>query len=82
MKSLIDRNGALSRGLADVRIQFGVPAAFDAKALAEAEAAAARPILNHADWTSRPFVTLDPAVSTDLDQAFWIERSGADLILY
>ena len=31
--------------------------------------------------TGLPFVTLDPAASTDLDQAFTIERAGADLLL-
>ena len=36
----------------------------------------------HADWTDRPFVTLDPATSTDLDQAFAIESAGADLLLH
>ena len=29
-----------------------------------------------------PFVTLDPASSTDLDQAFAIETAGADLLLH
>ena len=29
-----------------------------------------------------PFVTLDPATSTDLDQAFSIEASGSDLLLH
>lgn len=28
------------------------------------------------------FVTLDPAPSTDLDQAFAIERRGTDLLLH
>ena len=82
MKSLIDREGALSRGLADIRTQFAVPAGFPAEVEAEAEEAAARAVTDHADWTAREFVTLDPATSTDLDQAFAIERSGGDLILY
>lgn len=34
------------------------------------------------DWTDRPFVTLDPAGSTDLDQAFAIERAGPELLLH
>ena len=82
MKSLIDREGALSRGLADIRTQFAVPAAFPPEVEAAADDAAARPIADHADWTGRAFATLDPAASTDLDQAFAIERSGADLILH
>lgn len=37
---------------------------------------------SHADWTDRAFVTLDPATSTDLDQAFHIEEAGRDLLLH
>ena len=79
---LVDRQGALSRGLADIRTQFAVPSSFPTEVLAEAEAAAAKPINGRADWTDRGFVTLDPATSTDLDQAFAIERSGADIVLF
>jgi len=82
MKSLIDRDGALSRGLADIRTQFAVPRTFPDAVLAEAEQAAGRPITDRADWTGKPFATLDPAASTDLDQAFCIERAGADIILH
>jgi VacB/RNase II family 3'-5' exoribonuclease len=82
MNSLIDRDGALSRGLADIRAQFAVPAGFPAEAAAAAEQAASKPITDHADWTNRPFVTLDPQASTDLDQAFAVERAGADLLLH
>ena len=79
---LIDRQGALSQGLAEIRTQFAVPTGFPADVLAEAEAAAATPVADRADWTTRSFATLDPATSTDLDQAFAIERSGADVILF
>jgi VacB/RNase II family 3'-5' exoribonuclease len=82
MKSLIDRSGVLSQGLSDIRAQFQVPGEFPSAVLTEAELAASRPVTGHADWTDRKFVTLDPAASTDLDQAFAIERSGADLILH
>src|SRR4051794_4179297 len=82
MKSLIDRDGALSRGLADIRTQFQVPADFPPDVIAEAKSAAARPVAGHEDWTAREFVTLDPQASTDLDQAFAIERPGGDLILH
>ena len=82
MKSLIDRAGALSKGLDDIRLQFSVPGDFPAAALSEAEAAAGRAILGRSDWTDRPFATLDPASSQDLDQAFLIERAGNDLILH
>jgi exoribonuclease R len=82
MKNLIDREGALPSGLAEIRIQFGVPGTFPTSVLTQAERAAVRPVSGHADWTQRWFATLDPQASTDLDQAFSIERSGADLILH
>lgn len=50
--------------------------------MAAAEAAAKRVPNQHADRTAMPFVTLDPASSTDLDQAFSIEASGGDLLLH
>ncbi|MGE4410811.1 MAG: RNB domain-containing ribonuclease [Sphingobium sp.] len=82
MKALVDKSGALARGLTDIRQQFRVPAAFPAPVLAAAEQAARRTPTDHADRTGRPFVTLDPASSTDLDQALAIERAGADLLLH
>src|SRR5687768_3219191 len=81
MKSLLDPTRALAFGLSRIRAEFQVPAAFPSEVLAAAAAAAARAPADHADRTSTPFVTLAPAASTDLDQAFAIERSGADLIL-
>ena len=82
MKTLVDPHKALSQGLADLRTRFKVPASFPAPVLAAAEAAAQRAPSEHVDRTDRPFVTLDPATSTDLDQAFAIERRGGDLLLH
>lgn len=82
MKALVDPSNALTRGLAAIREQFQVPASFPPEVLAAAELAAARPLDGHVDRTDRPFVTLDPAASTDLDQAFAIERDGGDLLLH
>lgn len=65
-----------------MRERFAVPAGFPPEVLAEAEQAAIRSADAHADWTSRPFVTLDPASSTDLDQAFSIDNAGEDLLLH
>ena len=81
MKALVDRARALTDGLAAIRTQFQLPAQFPAEAEVEATAAAARPRTDHVDRTDVAFVTLDPASSTDLDQAFAIERSGNDLVL-
>lgn len=82
MKALVDPNKALSSGLAAIREQYRVPAGFPANVLAAAEAAVKRVPADHGDRTAWPFVTLDPATSTDLDQAFHIERSGSDLLLH
>lgn len=82
MKALIDPKGALASGLAAIRAQFKVPDSFPPDVLAAAEAAARRVPDAHADRTAEPFVTLDPATSTDLDQAFAIERAGSDILLH
>ncbi|HMJ92871.1 MAG TPA: RNB domain-containing ribonuclease [Allosphingosinicella sp.] len=81
MKALADPGNALGRGLSAIRAQFGIPDGFPPEVLAEAEKAALRAPTEHADRTSLPFVTLDPASSTDLDQAFAIEPSGKELLL-
>ena len=81
MKALVDPDNALGAGLAVIRTEFQVPAAFPDEVLAAAEVAAARVPDAHVDRLDQPFVTLDPASSTDLDQAFCIEPSGADLLL-
>lgn len=66
---------ALLDRLAALRTELELPPAFPAPVLAEAEAAA-RDVHagltgspDHADRTALPFVTVDPAGSTDLDQA-------------
>jgi exoribonuclease R len=82
LKAIYDRFGALKGGLDSIRVQYKLPAAFPADVEAEAKAAAARPLADHVDRTALPFVTLDPTSATDLDQAFAIEASGADLLLH
>ena len=82
MKTLIDPPEALGDGLAAIRAEFQVPDSFPPAVLAAAEAAARRAPTEHVDRTDRAFVTLDPATSTDLDQAFAIEPAGADLLLH
>jgi exoribonuclease R len=81
LKALADPDDTLASGLATIREQFQVPVAFPNDVLAAADAAAARIPSAHIDRTDIPFVTLDPAASTDLDQAFAIDRSGTDLLL-
>ncbi len=82
MKALFDPDHLLRDGLAAIRTQFQIPNDFPAPVLAVAEIAAQRRPDQHADKTHLPFVTLDPAASTDLDQAFHIERSGGDVLLH
>jgi len=81
MKALIDPDNALSQGLAALRVRYQVPATFPPEVLAAADLAAKQPLTGHVDRTDVAFITLDPAASTDLDQAFAIERRGADLVL-
>ena len=81
MKAIYDRPRALADGLQAIRTQFQLPDAFSSEVEAEAAAAAQKQVADHVDRTAIPFVTLDPTSSTDLDQAFAIERSAGDLIL-
>ena len=70
-------------GLDDIRGELEVPGEFSADVLAAAHDAARRePGPEHRDRTSERFVTLDPAMSVDLDQAFALERAGDDLVLH
>lgn len=82
MKTIVDATNVLNQGLAAIRTEFQVDASFPPEVLAAAQQAAARVPSAHADRTASPFVTLDPATSTDLDQAFCIEPSGHDLLLH
>ena len=82
MRSIRDPDCLLAEGLAAIRAQFRVPEGFDPQVLESAEAAARRAPDDHADRTAMPFVTLDPASSTDLDQAFAIEAAGGDMLLH
>ncbi|MFM5906221.1 MAG: RNB domain-containing ribonuclease [Novosphingobium sp.] len=83
MKTLRDPDRFLAERLDAIRDQFKVPAAFPAEVEAAAATASMRKPEAHVDRTGQHFVTLDPATSTDLDQAFAIEKSGNDwLLLY
>jgi exoribonuclease R len=82
MRTVIDATHVLDDGLAAIRQQFKVPASFPDQVLAAANEAATRTPNEHVDRTDMPFVTLDPAASTDLDQAFTITAAGDDLLLH
>lgn len=60
-----------------IRAELSVPGGFPAEVVADADATAAHPDLPLRDELAAPFLTIDPAGSTDLDQAMLIERLGA-----
>ena len=80
---------ALAQGFASIAKQFQLPGSFAPGVLLAAEESSlairknGRPLweVDRRDATSIPLVTLDPATSTDLDQAFAIERDGDELVL-
>ena len=79
---LADPDRLLGDGLLAIRNQFNVPGDFPPEALAEAERTKNRSASEHVDWSERDFVSLDPAVSTDLDQAFVIFPWCFELMLH
>lgn len=83
MRVDVEAAAAMSAGLDRIRRESAIPGAFPADVLAACSAATRRPVgPGHRDRTDRYFVTLDPAMSVDLDQAFAIEQSGPDLLLH
>jgi VacB/RNase II family 3'-5' exoribonuclease len=82
MRTIVDSSHVLQQGLQDIRQQYQVANSFPDDVLAAAKIAANLIPNAHIDRTDMPFVTLDPATSVDLDQAFSIERSGNDLLLH
>lgn len=66
----------LAARLAALPAELELTREFSPEVMAEAERVAANPPLPDADRTDVEFVTLDPPGSTDLDQAFAIEREG------
>ncbi|MGB7981676.1 MAG: hypothetical protein WCF36_12905 [Candidatus Nanopelagicales bacterium] len=65
-------------GLDAVRAEFGVAAEFPMQVHDETRRAIDAYRLPDVDLTELGFVTLDPASSTDLDQAFLSNRPGRD----
>ncbi|KQX64557.1 RNB domain-containing ribonuclease [Angustibacter sp. Root456] len=60
-----------------IRAELGVPQAFPDDVLDAARTAAADPDVPTGDLTDVAFFTIDPAGSTDLDQAMALDREGA-----
>lgn len=66
----------LAEALAALRTELELPGDYPEDALADAKASVAGHTMPEVDLDAIPFVTIDPASSTDLDQAFHIERDG------
>jgi exoribonuclease R len=80
---------ALANGFREIARQFSVAGPFPAELLNEAEHWVARAEIDEVPgrlekrrYVDLPFVTLDPATSTDLDQAFALQRDGQHIILH
>ncbi|WP_347107942.1 RNB domain-containing ribonuclease [Paenarthrobacter sp. S56] len=71
-----DSSDQLAASLAALRTELELPGEYPGEALAEAGAAVEHHGLPSRDRTDVPFVTIDPATSTDLDQALFIDRAG------
>lgn len=74
--SVAPATGPLADALAAIPAALGIRRDYPPAAMAEAGAAAARPVLPELDNTDVPYVTIDPEGSMDLDQALYLERSG------
>jgi exoribonuclease R len=80
-----DAQRALKLGIDSIVEQFQLPRSFSPEIESEAARASSGFQLqdgNRRDLTGLPFVTLDPATSTDLDQAFYLEEDGESILLY
>lgn len=81
---------ALAAGFEEIVQQFKLPRAFPLPVLEAMQAIVSRCQLGartcyryeRRDVTDMPFVTLDPAASTDLDQAFVLEQDGDAILLH
>lgn len=71
-----DSSDQLAEALAALRTELELPTAYPAEAVQEAERAVENLKLPDQDLREVPFVTIDPATSTDLDQALFIDRAG------
>ncbi len=84
-----EARNALRNGLLEIIQQFELPQTFPPEVTAQTESLvelsqspAPAWMENRRDLTHLPFVTLDPLRSTDLDQAFYLEKKDELLILH
>lgn len=74
--SVRQQQNQLAQALNALRTTLELPGPFPEDVLRDAEAAVASHELPELDLTHVEFVTIDPASSTDLDQALFIDRAG------
>ncbi|MDV8146593.1 RNB domain-containing ribonuclease [Arthrobacter sp. B10-11] len=74
--SVHEQTNRLAEALNALRTELELPGPFPDDVLEDALAAIAEHKMPDLDLTPVEFVTIDPASSTDLDQALYIERSG------
>ncbi|WP_411373795.1 RNB domain-containing ribonuclease [Arthrobacter sp. MPF02] len=72
-----EHNNALEEALGALRTELELPGPYPETAVRDAEAAVAALHLPAYDLTDVEFITIDPASSTDLDQALFIEADGS-----
>lgn len=81
-----DAHQILADGLDAIRAEYSLVAAFAPEVEQAAQQSAQRPLplpgSDRVDARHLAMVTLDPASSTDLDQAFAIEQQGDDIVLF
>ena len=81
-----DAHQILADGFNAIRAEYSLVATFAPEVALAAQQSAARPLPlpgpDTVDARHLPMVTLDPATSTDLDQAFAIEQQGDDIVLF
>ncbi|MFI1819629.1 RNB domain-containing ribonuclease [Lentzea sp. NPDC020367] len=76
------RTGRADVSFDGIRTEFGLPSAFDAAVLAEAEEAISRSPGDRPDLTSLPLVTIDPPGAKDLDQALCVTKSADGFVVH
>ncbi|GGF30667.1 ribonuclease R [Marmoricola endophyticus] len=72
----------LEESITSIQAELDLHEEFPADVEAAARAAAAEPRLPTTDLTDLPFVTIDPASSTDLDQAMHLVRDGSGYLVH
>jgi exoribonuclease R len=78
-----EHTNALEAALSALRTELELPGEYPKDAVKDAEAAVSALQLPAHDLTGIDFITIDPASSTDLDQALHIERDGSSYrVLY